>query len=99
MARCLLSCLLTLTVPALAGAWTIVTETPYLEPPGVFDYAAAGPVSLALATELAVQRFPGQVVRAETVMRSGRREHSIRILGADGRVRTVRIDAATGNFL
>jgi uncharacterized membrane protein YkoI len=99
MARGLLVCLLTFVFPALAGAWTIVTESPHADPPVAFDYATAGPVSLAQATELAVQRFPGQVVRAQTVMRSGRREHSIRILGADGRVRTVRIDAETGNFL
>jgi len=59
----------------------------------------AGPVSLAQATVLATQRFPGRVVRAETASHGARREHRIRILGGDGRVRTVRIDAQTGAFL
>jgi uncharacterized membrane protein YkoI len=61
--------------------------------------AAEGPVSLSAATNLALSRYPGRVVRAETRVRSGRREHEIRILGDDSRVRTVRIDAQTGAFL
>ena len=59
-----------------------------------------GPVSLAQAREMALQRFPGRVVRAETVtVGSDRTVHQIRILDAEGRVRNVRIDAQTGAFL
>ena len=61
--------------------------------------AQRGPVSLAQAREMALQRFPGQVVRAETVAAGGRNVHQIRILDAEGRVRNVRIDAQTGAFL
>ncbi|HEU4616653.1 MAG TPA: PepSY domain-containing protein [Gammaproteobacteria bacterium] len=58
-----------------------------------------GGVSLSQATAMAQRRYPGRVVRAETVMQGGRTVHEIRILGEDGRVRTVRIDAQTGQFL
>lgn len=58
-----------------------------------------GQVSLREATALAQRRFPGRVARAETVTTGNRRVHVIRILGDDGRVRTVRVDAETGNFL
>jgi uncharacterized membrane protein YkoI len=56
-------------------------------------------LSLAQATALALRMFPGRVVRAETVSHGGRREHQIRILGDDGRVRNVRVDATTGQIL
>ncbi len=58
-----------------------------------------GGVSLAQATSMAQGRYQGRVVRAETVQVGDRRVHEIRILGDDGRVRTVRIDAQTGSFL
>jgi uncharacterized membrane protein YkoI len=55
-------------------------------------------LSLADATAIAMRQVPGRVVRAETVSRGGRVIHEIRILGEDGRVRTVRIDAETGQM-
>jgi hypothetical protein len=58
-----------------------------------------GGISLAQATAMAQSRFQGRVVRAETVQMGDRVVHEIRILGDDGRVRTVRIDAQTGSFL
>jgi uncharacterized membrane protein YkoI len=58
-----------------------------------------GGVSLAQATSMAQGRYQGRVVRAETVQIGDRMVHEIRILGDDGRVRTVRIDAQTGSFL
>jgi uncharacterized membrane protein YkoI len=58
-----------------------------------------GGISLAQATSMAQSRFQGRVVRAETVQLGDRVVHEIRILGDDGRVRTVRIDAQTGSFL
>jgi uncharacterized membrane protein YkoI len=58
-----------------------------------------GGVSLAQATAMALNRYRGRVVRAETVQMGDRAVHEIRILGDDGRVRTVRVDAQTGNFL
>jgi uncharacterized membrane protein YkoI len=58
-----------------------------------------GGVSLAQATSMAQGRYQGRVVKAETVQMGDRLVHEIRILGDDGRVRTVRIDAQTGSFL
>ena len=58
-----------------------------------------GGVSLAQATSMAQGRYRGRVVKAETVQMGDRLVHEIRILGDDGRVRTVRIDAQTGSFL
>ena len=65
------------------------------EPPTAF-VAQRASLSLAQATAMAQSRFRGRVVRAETVQQGGRVIHEIRILGDDGRVRTVRVDAETG---
>jgi hypothetical protein len=65
---------------------------------GLFPSQRGG-VSLEQATAMARSRFQGRVVRAETVQMGERLVHEIRILGEDGRVRTVRIDAQTGQFL
>jgi uncharacterized membrane protein YkoI len=61
--------------------------------------AQRGSLSLQQATAIATRQYQGRVVRAETVSRGGRLIHEVRILGDDGRVRTVRIDAETGQFL
>jgi uncharacterized membrane protein YkoI len=61
--------------------------------------AQRGGISLGQATAMARGRYPGRVVRAETVMIGDRVVHEIRILGDDGRVRTVRVDAQTGSFM
>jgi Peptidase propeptide and YPEB domain len=54
-------------------------------------------VSLEQAVQIALRQHQGRVVRAETISRNGRRVHEIRILGDDGRVLTVRIDAQSGD--
>jgi uncharacterized membrane protein YkoI len=54
-------------------------------------------ISLSQAAEIAQRRFGGRVVRATTRVVNGRRVHEIRIL-VEGRVRTVLIDAQTGEF-
>lgn len=59
--------------------------------------AQRGGLSLQQAIEMAQRRYPGRVVRADTVMRNGRVVHVIRILGDDNRVRTVQIDAQAGD--
>jgi uncharacterized membrane protein YkoI len=61
--------------------------------------AQRGGISLSQATAMAQGRYQGRVVRAETVMIGDRVVHEIRILGNDGRVRTVRVDAQTGSFM
>jgi uncharacterized membrane protein YkoI len=69
------------------------------EEPALLVPAQRGAISLAQATAMAQSRYRGQVVRAQTVHNGDRAVHEIRILGDDGRVRTVRIDAQTGAFL
>lgn len=54
-------------------------------------------MSLRQAIALAQQRHQGRVVRAETKQMNGRRVHEIRILGDDGRVRTLHFDADDGS--
>jgi uncharacterized membrane protein YkoI len=44
-------------------------------------------------------KFGGKVIKASTRQKNGRPVHSIKILGENGRVRTVRIDGLTGEFL
>jgi hypothetical protein len=61
--------------------------------------AQRGSISLQQATAMALSRYRGRVVRAEPITQDDRIVYEIRILGEDGRVRTVRIDAQTGQFL
>ena len=77
---------LTLVEPVAADG---VTEAP----------TQRGGVSLAQATAMAQGRYHGKVVRAATYTQGDRQIHEIRILGDDGRVRTVLIDAQSGAFL
>lgn len=86
---------------ALSGgvsARVLAPTTPVEAPASAYSTTQGG-VSLERATQMAVSRFPGRVVRAETTSRNGRRVHNVRVLGEDGRVRNVRIDAQTGQFL
>lgn len=70
-----------------------------VDPPPIARTVQRDGVSLQQAVMLASDRYEGRVVRAETRSRGGRRVHEIRILGDDGRVRIVRIDARTGRFV
>lgn len=53
-------------------------------------------ISLDQAIAMAEQRYKARVVRADTTEADGRRYHVLRLLSQEGRVWTVRIDAATG---
>ena len=50
----------------------------------------------AEAIQLAQSRYPGRVVRAQTIQQGNGAVHEIRIIGNDGRVHTVMVDARTG---
>lgn len=82
-----------------AGTYAPGTAEPYGTEPEARVVQRGGPVTLEQAIAMAQGRYRGRVVRAETKMRGGRTEHEIRILGEDGRVRNVRIDAQSGRFL
>jgi uncharacterized membrane protein YkoI len=56
---------------------------------------AAG-ISLDQAVEMAQRRFRAKAVKAQTVESDGRRVHQIRLLSAEGKVWTVRVDAQSG---
>jgi uncharacterized membrane protein YkoI len=65
----------------------------------LFPAQQGGGISLSQATSIALRRFPGRVVRAQPAREGDRAIFEIRILGEDGRVHIVRIDAETGAFL
>lgn len=56
-------------------------------------------VSLDRAVGLVRASVDGQVISAETVRRSGRSVHRVRILTHSGRVRDVYVDVSTGVIL
>ena len=56
-------------------------------------------MSLREAVERAKRSFPGRVLRAETQQKGNRREHVVRILNDEGRVRTLKYDADSGRRL
>ena len=53
-------------------------------------------LTLAEAISSAQSRYPGRVVRAQTIQQGNGAVHEIRIIGNDGLVHTVRVDARTG---
>lgn len=74
-----------------AGAQELIDRRPReeyrIEPSGI---------SLDQAAEMAQRRYRAKAVRAETVLIGDRRVHQIRLLSAEGKVWTVRIDAKSG---
>lgn len=89
---------------AQAGAAQPVPHVFAQSEPELYDEAIdaytvqGGSVSLREARAMAVERFGGRVVSAETKVRGGNRVHEIRIIDDENRVRTVRIDARSGEF-
>jgi uncharacterized membrane protein YkoI len=53
-------------------------------------------VSLDQAVQMAQRHFRAKAVKAETVQNGERRVHQIRLLSAEGKVWTVRVDAESG---
>ena len=53
-------------------------------------------VSLDQAVEMAQRRYRAKAVKAETVENDGKKVHQIRLLSAEGKVWTVRVDAESG---
>lgn len=90
-----------LALPALARPRSAAFMLAQAEPLAQLFPAqrGGGGISLAQATSMAQSRYQGRVVRAESMQMGDRVVHEIRILGDDGRVRTVRVDAQTGAFM
>ena len=53
-------------------------------------------LTLPEAITIAQGRYPGRVVRAQTIQQGNGAVHEIRIIGNDGIVHVVRVDARTG---
>jgi uncharacterized membrane protein YkoI len=60
------------------------------------DHARNGGLSLDEAINRARRRHDGKVLSADTVGDNGNKEHRIRILTPDGRVKRFRMDAGNG---
>ena len=68
------------------------------QPPAAAAAGPAKPLTLDEAAALVRQKVGGRVVRAETRDEGGEVFYEFRVVSADGRVRTVRVDAATGTI-
>jgi uncharacterized membrane protein YkoI len=53
-------------------------------------------LTLPEAVQIAQKRYPGRVVQAQTVQQGNGAVHEVRIIGNDGMVHVVRVDARTG---
>ena len=84
-------------VLAVPGAWA---DPPPWARKGGRGNATQAPradgISLDEAVNRAERKYRARVIRAETHEANGRRVHQLRLLSDDGRVWTVRIDAASG---
>ena len=89
-----------------AGSFGFAGVADAQPPPGGSSLAPASPfqaqlpqrrqLTLGEAIQLAQSRYPGRVVRAQTIQQGNGAVHEIRIIGNDGRVHTVTVDARTG---
>jgi len=55
--------------------------------------------SLESAVSRARNQYQGRVISAETEKQNGQRTHNIRILTDDGRLRRLRVDPRTGDYV
>jgi uncharacterized membrane protein YkoI len=90
------------TVIALVGlllsSQAGLAHTPLPEWDAPVSAFASGGISLDQAVQMAQARFHARVVRAETANEGNRVVYLLRLLSADGRVFSVRVDAQTGQF-
>jgi len=84
-------CLLAAGAPLAGQAQELIDRRQRHEP-----RIEPGSVSLDQAVEMAQRRFRAKAVKAETVESGGKRVHQIRLLSAEGKVWTVRVDAESG---
>ena len=72
---------------------------PLTEAAGHAQTHAQGGQSLDAVVQMVQQRYNARVVRAETRQENGRTVYVLRLLNADGKVWTVRVDADSGAVL
>ena len=76
--------------PALALSQGTTFEATGDEPP-ISIQRQGGCTTLSQAVEQVRRQYNGRIVSAETIVRSGRETHVIKVLTGDGTVKTVRI--------
>lgn len=94
-----------IAVAPLSQAHGTPTETPieamsganFAERPGAMAAFRDG-ISLDEAVRMAEQQYRARVVRTDVQDEDGRKVYVLKLLSEDGRVHTVRIDAATGRM-
>ena len=74
----------------------VVAQGPAADPAPESDLGPQVALSLDEAVALVRERTGGRVVRADPLQQGERLVYEIRVLTADGRVRTYRVDAANG---
>ena len=74
-------------------------EVPLTEAAGHAQTRAQGGLSLDAVVQMVQQRYNARVVRAETRQENGRTVYVLRLLNADGKVWSVRVDADSGAVL
>ena len=72
---------------------------PLTDAAGHAQTRAQGGQSLDAVVQMVQQRYNARVVRAETRQENGRTVYVLRLLNADGKVWTVRVDADSGAVL
>src|SRR5262245_24700911 len=87
----LIICSLLLATSLTAGAQELIDRRNRNQ----YQFEPAG-ISLDEAVEMAQRRYRAKAVKAETVRSGDRRVHQIRLLSAEGKVWTVRVDAESG---
>lgn len=85
-------CVLGLAATSAAGAGLGQLQRPPYQG-GLSLQTRDGGLTLAQAVARAKRQFPGRVVTAKTRQSGDRREHVIRIMSAQGKVRTLVFDA------
>lgn len=87
-----------LAVLALSLAWGFAPAQERFDRRAYHEARESSGVSLDQAVRMAQQRYHAKAVRAETVRSGERRIHQIRLLSAEGKVWTVRVDAESGEM-
>ena len=85
-------------VATLAAAGLVLADAPPAQ--AGHESAASQPMSRERVIALAEKRYKARVVRADLSQdESGRRVYQLRLLSDQGKIWTVRVDAATGDSL
>jgi uncharacterized membrane protein YkoI len=87
---------LSILLPVMTG---VVNAQTLIDPRQRNERSADAPtISMDQAVRMAERQYNARAVRAEPVTRGGRTYYQIRLLNSEGTVRTVSVDAVTGQM-